>query len=32
MLTRIVDTTALYQCGRLNQLELFIFQELQEVR
>jgi hypothetical protein len=32
MLTRIVDTTALYQCGRLNQLEFQIFQEFLEVR
>jgi hypothetical protein len=32
MLTRIVDTTALYQCGRVNQLEFQIFQELLGVR
>jgi hypothetical protein len=31
MLIRIVDTTALYQRGRLNQLELLFFQELQEL-
>jgi hypothetical protein len=31
MLIRIVDTTALYQCGRLNQLVFQTFQELQEL-
>src|SRR4051794_8723495 len=31
MLTRIVDTTALYHCGRLNLLGGLIFQEYREL-
>ena len=32
MPTRIVDTIALYQSGRLNQLDFQIFQEFLELR